>query len=399
MDFQFTKEQEALREEFDVFFGEEMKNAPETWYSVVGIESIFHSDEHFKFHKYMAGKLAEKGWISRAWPKANGGQDAPMLEQLIFNEVVAWHRAPGIDPFAVGMFAPTLLVGGTEEQKRRLLPPIANGEVFYSQGWSEPDAGSDLANLSTTAIKDGDEYVINGQKTWSTGAHFADHMFLLARTDPESSRSKGLSMFNIKLDTPGIEVRPLLYMDNNHVYNDTFFKDVRVPACDLIGAENEGWALTRQTMNFERSNVGGFVEGKRSLEELIDYMNKTRRNGRLLSKDPIYRQQVAQLYAAHEVGQTLAYKIAWEQQKGGLSFAATAASENKVFGAELNQQVAELTTKILGPYGQVGPSKWSSLDGKAPGHYQFCTAMNIFAGSNEVQRNLIAWVGLGLPRT
>lgn len=397
MDFKFTKEQEELRAEFDQFFREEMKHAPPGW-DEGGLEAMFHSDEGFAFHDQMKRELGKKGWLSRAWPKEYGGQDAPLIEQLIFNEVQAYHRAPGTDPFGLGMFAPTLMVGGSDEHKKRLLPPIARGEVQYCQGWSEPDAGSDLANLSTSAVRDGDDYVINGQKTWTTGAHRADHMFLLARTDPNSTRSRGLSIFNVKMDLPGIEVRPILFMDKGHVTNDVYFKDVRVSASELVGTENEGWALTRETMNFERSGVAGFVAGKRSIQELIDYTKSTRRNGRLISEDPIVRRKIAKLFVGHEVGQTLAYKINWEQQKGGLVFAASAASESKVFGSELTQQLANVTTEVMGMYGQIADSKWSPLNGRASKNYQFSIAGNIYAGSSEIQRNLIAWVGLGLPR-
>jgi alkylation response protein AidB-like acyl-CoA dehydrogenase len=397
MDFRFTKEQELLREEFDQFFREEMKHAPKEW-GEGGMEAMYHTDEGFAFHRNMQKKLGEKGWLSRAWPKEYGGQNAPLVEQLIFNEVHAYHRAPGVDNFGVGMFAPTLMVGGTEEQKKRLLPPIARGEFHYCQGWSEPDAGSDLANLSTLAIKEGDYYIVNGQKTWTTGGHRADHMFLLARTDPNSTRSRGLSIFNVDMKTPGIEVRPLLFMDKGHVTNDVYFKDVKIPASELVGKENDGWNLTRQTMNFERSGVSGFVSGKRTLSELIQYAKATKRNGRLLSENPTYRQRIAKLYALHEMGQTFAYKINWEQHKGGLVFAASAASESKVFGSELSQQLAIFSMDLLGLYGQLNGSKWAPFGGRPPEHYQFSVAANIFAGSSEIQRNLIAWVGLGLPR-
>jgi alkylation response protein AidB-like acyl-CoA dehydrogenase len=397
MDFKFTKEQEQLRKEFDQFFREEMKHAPPEW-AEGGLEAMYHSDAGFAFHQHMKKKLAEKGWLSRAWPKEYGGQDAPLIEQLIFNEVHAHHRAPGVDNFGIGMFAPTIMVGGTEEQKKRLLPPIARGEVQYCQGWSEPDAGSDLANLRTTAVKEGDYYVVNGQKTWTTGAHRADHMFLLARTDPNSTRSRGLSIFNVKMDLPGIEIRPILYMDKGHITNDVYFKDVKIAASELVGKENEGWGLTRETMNFERSGVSGFVSGKRTIQELIDYAKSTRRDGKLLSENSIVREKIAKLFIGHDVGQTMAYRINWEQQKGGLVFAASLASESKVFGSELSQKLANVTTEIMGLYGQVARSKWSPLEGNAPMHYQFCVAGNIFAGSSEVQRNLIAWVGLGLPR-
>ena len=397
MDFKFTKEQEMLREEFDTFFREEMKHAPKDW-GVGGFEAMFHSDEGFAFHQEMKKKLGEKGWISRAWPKEFGGQAAPLLEQLIFSEVHAYHRAPGLDAFGVGMFAPTLMVGGTEEQKAKLLPPIARGEVQYCQGWSEPDAGSDLANLRTQAIQEGDYYIINGQKTWTTGGHRADHMFLLARTDPESTRSRGLSIFNVKMDLPGIEIRPILHMNKGHYTNDVYFKDVKIHKSELVGKENEGWGLTRQTMNFERSGVGGFISGKRTVMEMIEFAKAYERDGKVLWDDPLVRRNLAMLWADYEVGKALAYRISWEQEKGGLVFAASAASASKVFGSELAQRTSYYMTEMLGQYGQIEKSPWAMMDGQAPETYQFCPAQNIFAGSSEVQRNLIAWVGLGLPR-
>jgi alkylation response protein AidB-like acyl-CoA dehydrogenase len=272
------------------------------------------------------------------------------------------------------------------------------GEAFYCQGWSEPDAGSDLASLTTTAVKDGDHYVINGQKTWTSGAHRADHMFLLARTDPDSTRSRGLAMFNLRMDCPGIEVSPILYMDNKHLYNDVFLTDVRVPEDDRIGPENEGWNLTRATMNFERSGAGVFTAVKRTLQEIIDYVKTTKRDGKFLSENPIVRQKIAKIFIDTEVGQALAYRITWLQQQGGLIFAASAASESKVFGTELSQRMANYTTEIMGLYGQLEESQWAPMEGSMTTLYQFCPGMNIWAGSNEIQRNLIAWVGLNLPR-
>ncbi|MDY6934205.1 MAG: acyl-CoA dehydrogenase family protein [Spirochaetota bacterium] len=397
MDFKFTKEQEALKEEFETFFREEMKNAPPE-YGRGGLEGLFDTDEAWSFHRNMAKKLGEKGWLSRPWPKEYGGQDAPITEQLIFSEAREKYRAPGWDIFGLGMFAPTLMVAANEEQKKRLLPPIAKGEVMYCQGWSEPNAGSDLASLSTTAIKDGDHYVVNGQKIWTSGAHRADHMFLLARTNPAEKRGKGLSVFNLRMDLPGIEVRPILYMDGNHLYNEVFFTDVRIPEYDLIGPENDGWRLTRETMNFERSGVGMFAEGFNVLDELVEYVKTTKRNGKFLSEDTIVRQKIAKIYSDLQVGYTLAYKIAWTQENAGLMFAAHLASEAKLFGSELMQRIANFATEIMGPYGQLENSKWAPLDGAMVGAYQFCMGGNIAAGTSEIQRSIIAWMGLQLPR-
>ncbi len=397
MDFNYTDEQEALKKEFEDFFREEMKNAPPE-YGSGGLEGTYTSDEGFRFHMNVAKKLGEKGWLSRSWPKEDGGEGVSIIEQLIFNEVKEGFRAPGVDIFGIGMFAPTLLLAATKEQKKRLLPPIARGEVAYCQGWSEPDAGSDLASLTTTAIRDGDHYVVNGQKIWTTGAHRADCMFLLARTEPDEKRNKGLSVFHLRMKLPGIEVRPIHYMNGAHLYNEVFFKDVRIPVEDRIGPENQGWGLTRDTMNFERSNVGLYVEGEKMLEDLIEYVKTTQRDGKQLSKNPIVRQKIARLYSDLEVGYTIAYKIAWMQEKEGLSFAATAASESKVFGSELIQRIANYATEIMGLYGQLSPSKWAPLNGDMLETYQTCMGSNIAAGSSEIQRNIIAWAGIGLPR-
>ncbi len=397
MDFKLSKEQEALKEEFEAFFKEEMKDVPPE-YGRGGLEGIYATEKGWQFHRSVAKKLGEKGWLSRPWPKEYGGLDAPITEQLIFNEVRERHRAPGVDIFGLGMFAPTLLIAANDEQKKRLLPPIARGDVVYCQGWSEPNAGSDLAGLKTKAEKKGDRYIINGQKIWTTGAHKADCMFILARTDSNEKRSRGLSVFHLSMDTPGIEVRPILYMDGQHLYNEVFLTDVEIPETDRIGAENDGWRLTRETMNFERSNVGMFSEGYNLLNELIEYVKITKRNGKFLSENPIVRQKIAKLYIDLEVGHTLAYKIAWLQEKAGLIFAASAASEAKVFGSELLQRISNFGSEIMGLYGQVAKSKWAPMDGSMVDIYQFCMGINIAAGTSEIQRNLIAWVGLGLPR-
>ncbi|MDY6934207.1 MAG: acyl-CoA dehydrogenase family protein [Spirochaetota bacterium] len=397
MDFKFTKEQEELRAEFEAFFREEMKNAPPE-YGRGGLEGIYATDEGWNFHRDVSRKLGEKGWLSRPWPKEYGGQESPISEQLIFSEAREKYRAPGIDIFGLGMFAPTLLVAANDEQKKRLLPPIAKGEVVYCQGWSEPNAGSDLASLATTAIKDGDHYVVNGQKIWTTGGHKADHMFLLARTNTAEKRGKGLSVFNLRMDLPGIEVRPILYMDGKHVYNEVFFTDVKIPEYDRIGPENDGWRLTRETMNFERSGVGMFAEGFNILDELVEYVKTTKRDGKYLSENSIVRQKLAKIYADLEAGYTLAYKIAWTQENAGLMFAAHLASEAKLFGSELMQRISNFATEIMGPYGQLAHSKWSPLDGAMIETYQFCMGINIAAGTSEIQRNIIAWMGLQLPR-
>lgn len=397
MDFRLTLEQEALKKKFDEFFKEEMKKASQGWLS--SIEFLI-SEEGYAFHRRMAKKLAEKGWLIRHWPKEYGGQDAPIIEQLLFSEAIGYHRAVGVDPYGMELLAPTLFAVGTEEQKREHLLPLARAEKFWCQGFSEPNAGSDVASLTTSAARNGDDYIINGQKTWISCAHHADWMFLLARTNPEEKRSRGLSYFLLDMKTPGITIRPIYTMEGSHHFNEVHFDDVRVPATNMVGEENRGWDVARATMNFERSNVKAMVASKRDLEEMVEFCKETEWNGKTLAQDPFVRHSLAQLAIEIEVGRAMSYRIAWIQQKEGLLAAAHAASAAKVYGSELTQRLAYTAWRIMGLYGQVKKgSKWAPLLGKFERLCQFFPELNIGGGSSEIQRNLIAWIGLQLPRT
>ncbi len=396
MDFQLTPEQMALRKEFEDFFQEEMEKAPP-----LGAENIYDNDEAWEFHCYMARRLGEKGWISRPWPRAYGGQEASILEQVLFNEVKAYHRAPGIDIQGVCMLAPTLLASANEEQKQRHLPPIARGEIMWCQGWSEPNAGSDLASLTTRAIRQGDYYIINGQKTWTSGAHRAKWCFMLARTDPSQARHRGLSFFLVEMNSPGLNLRPVRAMNGTHMFNEMFFDDVKVPKENMVGEENRGWYVSLMTMNFERSSIGFMAEAKRNLEELIEFCKETKNDGKRLSDRPLVRTLLAQLTIEVEVGLALSYKVAWLQEKGEAFVipAAIAGCAGKVYGSELGQRLAYAGSRILGLYGQVkADSKWSPLKGRFESSYQECVSLNMGGGTSEIMRNVIAMRGLELPR-
>jgi len=398
MDFKLTPEQETLKKEFEEFFKEEMKKAPPGLEA--GLEGMVSNDKGWAFHIEMARKLAQKGWLVRPWPIEYGGNDAPIIEQVIFSEVMGYYRSPGIDIWGIGMLGPTLLAVGNEEQKKEHLPPMARAERFWCQAWSEPNSGSDLASLTTRAVRDGDEYVINGQKTWVTGAHRAGWTFTLARTNPEEKRSRGISYFMVDRSSPGVTVRPLYSMEGSYAFNEVFFDDVRVPARNMVGAENEGWAITRATMNFERSNVGMMSGLKRDLEDLVNFCRETKWNGQTLAQNPFVRHKLAQLAIEIEAGRAMSYRIAWMQEKSGLLMTAHSASAAKVYGSELAQRFAYTGYDIMGLHGQVKKgSKWSPLMGRFESSSQLCMGMNIAAGTSEIQRNLIAWVGLGLPRT
>jgi alkylation response protein AidB-like acyl-CoA dehydrogenase len=396
LDFQLAPEQIALRKEFEDFFHEEMKKAPP-----LGAENIYDNDEAWDFHCYMARRLGEKGWISRPWPKAYGGQEASILEQLLFNEVKAYHRAPGIDIQGVCMLAPTLLASGNEEQKQQHLPPIAQGEIMWCQGWSEPNAGSDLASLTTKAVRQGDYYIINGQKTWTSGAHRAQWCFMLARTDPSQARHRGLSFFLVDMKSPGLKLRPVRALNGTHMFNEMFFDDVKVSKENMVGEENRGWYVSLMTMNFERSSIGFMAEAKRNLEELIEFCKETKRDGQRFSDQPLVRSLLAQLTIEVEVGLALSYQVAWLQGKGEAFVipAAIAACAGKVYGSELGQRLAYAGSRILGLYGQVkAGSKWSPLKGRFESSYQECVSLNMGGGTSEIMRNVIAMRGLELPR-
>jgi len=397
MDFSFTPEQEALRKEFEDFFKEEMKKAPAPW--VGGVEGMYGSAEGWAFHLQMAKKLSEKGWLVSSWPKEYGGSDASPIEQMIFSDVAGYYRSPGVDIFGVGMIGSAIIYMGTDEQKKEHLLPIAKGDRMWCQGWSEPDAGSDLAALTTSGILDGDHYVLNGQKIWTTGAHNADWIFILFRSNPEESRSKGLTCVLADMKTPGITVRPLLMMDGSHTFNEVFFDDVKVPVKNRLGEHNEGWAVTRAIMNFERSSFDVASSCRRDLEDLVQYCKETTHHGTPIIKDSVIRHRLADLAIEIGVSETMAYRLTWLKEKGEILASMTPASAAKVISTEMSQNLAYTGIQIMGPRGQVKDgSKWAPLYGKFEQTYQLCMGMNLAGGSSEIQRNIITWTALQLPR-
>jgi alkylation response protein AidB-like acyl-CoA dehydrogenase len=398
MDFSLTPEQERMRGEFHRFFEKEMKEAPADW---IGgkVDDPFLSDENWRFHCKVARKLGEKGWLLMTLPEEYGGLNTSPVVQMIFEEVAGQHRAPGVDIFGVKMIGPVIYFMGNEEQKERHLKPIARGEIFWCQGWSETDAGSDLAALSTTGVREGNHYIVNGHKVWTTGAHRADWIFLLVRTDPTTERSRGLTFLLADMKTPGISVEPIHLMNGHHSFNEIFLDNVRIPVSNRLGEENRGWEVSKAISNFERSGVVTVSSIQRDLDDLIHYCKEHIHMGDKLINDSQIRHKLAEYAVEIEVARALYYRIASLQEGKELIKSAALSSAAKIFTADLQQRLIFTGCQIMGPFSQVKQgSKWAPCKGAFERDYQLCIGINIAAGTSEILRNIIAWTALGLPR-
>jgi alkylation response protein AidB-like acyl-CoA dehydrogenase len=326
-----------------------------------------------------------------------------VMEQFIFNEEFAEARAPRPFGIAVGFAGPTLIVHGTEEQKLKHLPEILSGEVVWCQGYSEPGAGSDLAGLQTRAVRDGDDYVVNGQKIWTSGAHWSKWMILLARTDPDAPKHKGISYFIVDMKAPGVEVRPLINMTGTHEFNEVFFDNVRIPRENLIGEENRGWYLAQTTLSFERSNIGSAVGARQTVEDFVKFARENKGQGiTTLEHDPSVKYELTDRFLEAEVGRMMSYKIVSIQAKEGVA-PGHEASVAKLFSTEMNQRIYRTAMKLLGLYGQLDRQKsdldkYVPLKGRVKYMYLRSVANTIEGGTSEIQRNIVATRGLGLPR-
>lgn len=322
---------------------------------------------------------------------------AGQIEQFILNEELAYQRAPsGGRLFTIGITGPTMLVHGSDEQKARLLPPMARGETWYCQGFSEPGAGSDLASMETKAVREGDDYVVNGQKTWTSNAHLADRMLLLARTDPTVPKHKGISAFIVDMKAPGISVRSIPNMAYRRDFNQVFFEEVRVPAIDLLGGENNGWYVATTTLDFERSNIAAISGARRTVHDLVRWAKQRHPGGRPWDK-PEIRLKLADLVVEAETGRLLAYRTAWLQSRGQVPN--YEASMGKVWMALFGIKVANAGVNMMGAYGQLQPgSAWAELQGRVLTSYLLAASGPVAGGTTEIQRNIIAQRGLGLPR-
>ena len=387
MNFEFSDEEVSFRKELQSWLKDELKDRPQDT----------DSDGEWAFGLEMRKKLADKGWLTMAWPEEYGGQGVSHMMQVVFAEEMSYHRAPGRDVFGTRMMAPTLMIHGTEEQKKEFLPPVSKGEVQWCQGYSEPESGSDLASLQTRAVEDGDDFIINGTKIWTSSAHRADHIMVLTRTDPDAPKHRGISFLLCDMNTPGLTVNPIINMAGDHGFNMVTFDNVRVPKKNLVGEQNRGWYVGATLLDFERSGVDYSAGGRRVLEELTDYARNNNQNGSLISDNPIMRNRLANLAIEVEVSRLISYNIAWMQGEGLVPNKES--SMGKVVGTELQQHLSETGMQMLGLHGQLEPgSKYAPLEGRIEHMHLTNVSETIQAGTSEIQRNIIATRGLGLPR-
>jgi alkylation response protein AidB-like acyl-CoA dehydrogenase len=382
MRIRFTPEEEAFRQEVRSFIHEHIPPDGE------GRDDSMRGE--MGWSPAFSKKLAERGWIALAWPKEYGGAGLGFMEQLIFNEEVAYWRAPiGAHRRGVFYVGPILILYGTEEQKKKHLRAITSGTGYYCQGFSEPGAGSDLASLQTRAVRDGDDYLVTGQKIWTSDAHRSDYCWLAARTDPSAPKHKGISNFILDMHAPGVTVKPLVNMADSHSFNEVFFDNVRVPAENLVGEENRGWYQSAATLDFERSSIATFAGTRRFLDDLLLVLRERART----SRD---RHDIADLYTGVLVGQILSYSIASMQQSGQVPN--KEASAAKLLSSELRQRAGVVAARALGMAGQVHDGPGEVGGGRYVRDYLAGVSATIAGGTSEIQRGVIATRGLGLPR-
>ncbi|MEE8338285.1 MAG: acyl-CoA dehydrogenase family protein [Dehalococcoidia bacterium] len=341
--------------------------------------------------------LVERGWIAPHWPEEYGGAGLTVKEQFILNQELAEAGTGNVGGFGTMMLGPTLIIHGTEEQKAEHLSAILKGEVNWCQGWSEPGAGSDLASLQTRAVRDGDDWVINGQKIWTSGAQFADSMYMLARTDPDAPKHRGISFFLLDMKAPGVTVRPLEQMSGGRGFNEVFFEDVRVSQTNMIGEENRGWYVGATLMDYERSGIGNSVGTQRRLSRLLNTAKELPEEQSMLNRNNHVRLAFADRFTDASVALLFSQRIMTMQAKSQVPN--HEASAAKLFSSEMGQRIAALNIKLFGLYGNLNdPDREEAQKGAASRGYVQAVSSTIAGGTSEIQRNVIATRGLGLPR-
>jgi alkylation response protein AidB-like acyl-CoA dehydrogenase len=395
MDFTPTAEQAAFRAEVRAWLS---TNLPPDWASRP-VTDIPRADA-YEFGRLWQKKLHDAGLLGITWPREYGGRGLTWMEELILNQEFTLHRAPPpLNVLGLGMAGPTIISYGTDAQKRRYLPRILTGEDIWCQGYSEPNAGSDLAALQTRAVRDGDHYVVNGQKVWTSLAHIADWMMLLARTDPAAPKHKGITYFLVDMHSPGVTVRPLRQLTGDAEFNEVFLENVRVPAANILGELNQGWAVGITTLMYERLALGFGLQARFqiALEATLGLARRMRRNGAPATRDLVMRQKLAQLAIDNAVFRYTGARAMTRLLRG--EPVGPEASVGKVWWCDRHQALQEVAQELLGPYAQVGKGSPWAVDG---GIWQYTflrsRANSIEGGTTEIQRNILAERVLGLPK-
>ena len=402
MDLNFTPEEEAFRAEVQAFLQDKL---PARLSRKIKAGVKLSKAEHEEWHAI----LQAQGWLATIWPQEYGGPGWDPVRKFIFENECALANAPRIEPFGIVMLGPVLIHFGNEAQKRHWLPRILNGDDWWCQGYSEPGAGSDLAGLKTSAERgvdaQGEHYLVNGQKTWTTLGQHANMIFCLVRTNKEGRKQEGISFLLIDMNTPGIEVRPIITIEGGHEVNEVFFTNVRVPAENLVGGENKGWTIAKFLLGHERTGIAGVGFSVALLEKLKVVAGKVLRNGRPLAQDPAFAARMAKVEIELENMKTTNLRVLAAVASGTASGAES--SMLKIKGSEIRQELYALIRRAVGPYALPFAAGWlKDLERGEPfGPEEAATAaamyfnyrkLSIYGGSNEVQKNIISKMVLGL---
>jgi alkylation response protein AidB-like acyl-CoA dehydrogenase len=388
MDFRLSQEQEEFRQEIRDFLEGEIKQG--LWQPSCDAWIMGHDPEFTK-------RVAKKGWIGLTWPKEHGGQGRSFIDRLILTEEMLRYGAPAACHwFADRQIGGAIVHYGTEEQKKELLPIILKGEAYVGLGMSEPDAGSDLASLKTKAVEDGDYYIIDGQKTWTSGGSHMNWIYLVARTDPDAPKHRGISEFFFETSLPGVNAVPIVDITGGVHFNEVFFENVRIPKKCLIGEKNKGFYQILNQLDYERSGMERLMANYPLFEAVIQYTKETKRKGKPLSQDPLIRWQLAQLEIEFEIGRLHMYRVAMVMDEGRAPN--WESSMSKAYGTAFEQRLAATAIEILGLYGQLSPqSKWVPMHGMAYHSYLSSKGYSLQAGTSEILKNILALRKLELP--
>ena len=388
MDFKFTEEQDKFRQEISDFLEGEIEQG--LWEPTCDSWIMGYDPEFSK-------RVAAKGWIGLHWPKEYGGQGRSAIDRLILTEEMLRYGAPGACHwFADRQIGGAILIYGTEEQKKELLPMILRAEAYVGLGLSEPEAGSDLASLQTRAVEDGDYYVIDGQKTWTSGGSHMNWLYLVARTDPEAPKARGISEFFFELNTPGITVRPIVDITGGVHFNEVFLDGVRVPKKRMIGEKNKGFYEVLNQLDYERSGMERLMGNYPLFDAIIKFVKETKRDGKPLSKDALIRDKLSQLKIEFEIGRLHMYRVALVMDEGRAPNWESCMS--KAYGTAFEQHLASVAIQILGLYGQLQPeSKGVPIGGLAYHSYLSSRGYSLQAGTTEILKNVLAMRKLELP--